>query len=299
MSKLSIGFNLNTEARNIALKNALFQDINNSNYYLPNEIFRIIEYFHTNLNILQGLLSDEAEIQHKNAYLFIKHFNFKIFELGDFVYNFIVELKKGLKANHFEHESTYRYLIYKLNDENKIFVATQDNNNLVNYSINNTLYNYELQPQDLNRSVEEVRGFNINVNPVAPEDTLIENLTPVSNVNGQNKYIFLYQYLNQYNDLWKTIIGSLKTKIGELSEYYAILFKNVTVTTTLDKYPLIPKYWSILFQTTFKEYPRCFDNLEYNNDNLFYIFEIMKEKDLLKQFDKLISTSLQFDTLNY
>lgn len=338
MSKLSIGFNLNTEARNIALKNALFQDINNSNYYFPNELFRIIGNFQKNLNIIKGVLNKDEEIYSSNLIRFIFEFNFDLIKnsIDMSQYNFIKLFQLQAKRYKLPKNKNYKYCVYRFNGQFKIFVGEYKSEGTIlkNTKFNNEINERALTEREIGYDSGDVNGTSYwttvkyytdsktpitydNVSRLNSVDTLNyqaargeedpeykpqEDLPDVATKRDDgvlNLYFFLEDYLFSREEDFRNLERLYEKEISEITEYYKTLFKNVTVTTTQDKFRRIPEYWSILFQTTFKEYPRCFNLIEYNNDNLFAIYKIMQEKDLIKEFDKLISTSLQFDKLNY
>lgn len=66
MSRISIGFKINKDTKFIALKNALFNEISDSKYFLPMELHYILKDIDTNLLKLKFLLE---ELDEKNFFV--------------------------------------------------------------------------------------------------------------------------------------------------------------------------------------------------------------------------------------
>lgn len=321
MSNLSIGFSINTDVKQIYMKNALYNDINNANYYFPNELLRIISNLQKEIedlpnlektnkaffNIAQELLStnDIDKFREKYNGLLPDTFIDFLINVDEFYLQEVLDKEVtdddvyllNIEENDREFPDLYIFSS-KINKLKKIL--TVDNfiadNDYKFYNIKYLDYDLKLEVNTFNlEKISEVDVINLRGNNLTEE-----GVAPILQELIKNRQIYKFSE-NKTNLLqnFTEIKQNTKSKINKVVFYYKDLFQKVTLTTTVEKYKIIPKNWSILFLTTFKEYSRCFYDLKYTDEDLYKIFLIMMEKDLLKDYHKLISSSLQFEKLNY
>lgn len=328
MSNLSIGFSINTDVKQIYLKNALYNDINNSNYYFPNELLRSISFlsksvekfkiFDNNDYIFMSLLQQSKDIVDKN--LFLNKYNLLSRNFVDFLYGIDLNLRDKILDKKIKDDDIYLMITDKKLyggdiEKNYVFTPSINKYNDIVTFVEETDEKFYTIP-DLDFNSEQVENEFVLDDLTEDELKIIKGADQrgdrffagkvqkliYNNERGRiTRKIYRFSKINKqklFDNIYQ-ILKNYKNEVDYITSYYNDLFKNVTLTTTVEKYKIIPKNWSILFQTTFKEYSRCFQDLKYDENNFLKILKIMKDKKLIDNYDKLISSSLQFDMLKY